>query len=406
MEQLNNPGGAPAPPAGPAGPEAPAIDPAAILVELVQAMTTLADASTKSLANSLSKAKVVQKPSPFKGDQESDARRFLAAYQMWARAQGTALNTVNQEGRATDPDQTEWIRVALSYLQDDAAIWAAPAMEEFANGGVPFYGQWGVFCTEFKARFETVDETVDAKEKLRKLEQGTSTVPEYAALFKQLMARTGYSSADLRDRFYDRLDGKIKDELVHTARPTTSLHELIAVASDLDIRIRQREAERNRERGRSGAYTGTRVARPTVPTVSYNPFIPPATEPVAMDVDATRTREEFARQMKGRCYGCGSSTHTIKDGRHERDLCGHCKRTGHREVVCMEKFLGRNRGQKAAATTEDNNSEPDFPDLDTEEEERAMIQATKIASTKTALAELKEQQKVLAEKIAALEEDF
>ena len=72
----------------------------------------------------------------------------------------------------------------------------------------------------------------------------------------------------------------------------------------------------------------------------------------------------------------------------------------------MEKFLGRNRGQKAAATTEDNNLEPDFPDLDTEEEERAMIQATKIASTKTALAELKEQQKVLAEKIAALEEDF
>lgn len=35
-----------------------------------------------------------------------------------------------------------------------------------------------------------------------------------------------------------------------------------------------------------------------------------------------------------------------------------------------------------------------------------MIQATKIASTKTALMELKEQQKVLAKKIAVLEEDF
>ena len=35
MEQLSNPGGAPAPSAGPAGPEAPAIDPSAILVELV-----------------------------------------------------------------------------------------------------------------------------------------------------------------------------------------------------------------------------------------------------------------------------------------------------------------------------------------------------------------------------------
>ena len=27
----------------------------------------------------------------------------------------------------------EWISMALLYLQDDAAIWAAPAMEEFAN---------------------------------------------------------------------------------------------------------------------------------------------------------------------------------------------------------------------------------------------------------------------------------
>ena len=77
------------------------------------------------------------------------------------------------------------------------AIWATPAMEEFANGGVLFYGQWGVFCTEFKARFETVDKAIDAKERLRKLEQGMSTIPEYAVLFKQLMACTGYSLADL-----------------------------------------------------------------------------------------------------------------------------------------------------------------------------------------------------------------
>ena len=96
-----------------------------------------------------------------------------------------------------DPNQTEWIRVALSYLQDDVAIWAAPAMEEFANRGVLFYGQWGVFYTEFKAHFETIDEAVDAKERLQKLEQGTSTIPEYTALFKQLMACTGYSLADL-----------------------------------------------------------------------------------------------------------------------------------------------------------------------------------------------------------------
>jgi hypothetical protein len=64
-------------------------------------------------------------------------------------------------------------------------------MEEFANGGVPFHSQWETFRDQFKARFETVDEAVDAKEKLQTLWQDTSSVLEYTTLFKQLMARTG-----------------------------------------------------------------------------------------------------------------------------------------------------------------------------------------------------------------------
>jgi hypothetical protein len=42
-----------------------------------------------------------------------------------------------------------------------------------------------------------VDEAVDGKEKLRVLWQNNSSIPEYTALFKELMSRTGYSSADL-----------------------------------------------------------------------------------------------------------------------------------------------------------------------------------------------------------------
>jgi hypothetical protein len=196
MDQHNNPGGGPAAAAPPPAPADP-------MVQLAEAMATLANISTMQLASNLSKAKAVQKPSPFKGEQGSDARRFLAAFTMWGMAQGTALNTVDQQGTAVDRPDSEWICTALSYLQDDAAIWASPAMEEFANGGVPFDNQWENFRQEFKARFETVDEAVDAKEKLRVLWQNQSTVPEYAVLFKELMARTGYSRPDLRDRFYD-----------------------------------------------------------------------------------------------------------------------------------------------------------------------------------------------------------
>ena len=242
MDPGNNPGGGPAVDAPPNPSTADAI------TRLAEAMATLANVSTMQLANSLSKAKAVQKPAAFKGEQGSDARRFLTAFTMWALAQGTALNVVDQQGDPVDSRDREWIRAALSYLQDDAAIWAAPSMEKFANGGVPFDGQWATFRDQFKARFETVDEVVDAKEKLRVLWQDSSTVPEYAALFKELMARTGYSTADLRDRFYEHLSPQIKDELVHTARPIETLDNLITVASGIDIRVRQRKAERERER--------------------------------------------------------------------------------------------------------------------------------------------------------------
>ena len=88
---------------------------------------------------------------------------------MWAMAQGTALNIVDQQGTAISHRDMEWIRAALSYLQDDTSIWASPAMEEFATGGVPFGNRWDTFRKHFKARFETVDKVIDAKEKLRVL---------------------------------------------------------------------------------------------------------------------------------------------------------------------------------------------------------------------------------------------
>jgi len=238
---------------------------------LAEAIANLANISAMGLANNLSKAKAVQKPSPFKGEQGSDAWQFLATYTLWTMTQGTALNVVDQQGNPVDHKEMEWIRAALSYLQDKASVWAAPSMEEFTDGGVPFNGQWDTFRHQFKEQFETVDETVDAKEKLHVLWQGGSTVPEYAALFKESMAWTGYSSMDLRDRFYDHLSVHIKDELVHTARPVDTLDRLIVVASNLDIRMRQHQVEKERERRCTRVLTEVMAiltARHSIPFIS------------------------------------------------------------------------------------------------------------------------------------------
>jgi hypothetical protein len=296
----------------------------------------------------------------------------------------------------------EWIRAALSYLQDDASIWAAPSMEIFASGGVPFDGLWETFRAQFKARFETVDEAVDAKEKLRVLWQGKTTVPKYAAQFKEYMMRTGYSATDLRDRFYDHLTSTIKDELVHTARPNDTLDSLILVATDLDVRIRQRQSEKEREEKRYGAGKGAVMPTPTRST----PFVPPAADPTAMEVDATHTREEFIRRMKGKCFGCGSVAHNKRDGNHEREICTYCRRVGHRDVVCFDKFIGKPRGQQIAAMMEEMEREAESPGLssgESEEVEKVEVAAT----TNVTLNQLLEQQKQLSEQISAWrEQDF
>ena len=382
---------APAPPPAQAAQAAPAQppDPTQLLLQsmalLTQSMTKLATATTSS-------SKAVQKPASFSGEQGGEARRFLAAFTMWAMTQGASLNRLDANGIAVGPKDDQWIRTVLSYMQDDAALWATPAMEDITLGHTPFNNDWNEFRRQFKARFESVDEAVDAKERLRKLWQGTLTVPEYAARFSELAGRTGYSGADLRDRFYDHLADPIKDELVHTARATGTLEELIAVTADIDVRVRQCRAEKARQQGRTPATSSTRT-----PAIAHvTPFTPAARDPNAMEVDATRTRDEFNRLMRGKCYGCGSEAHVKKDGGHDREVCNYCRRVGHREVVCMDKFLKKPRSQRASATAEGEG----------EAQTAASTSTPPAADTAGLLAQLMEQQKLLAEQIAALQQSF
>ena len=109
--------------------------------------------------------------------------------------------------------------------------------------------------------------------------------------------------------------------------------------------------------------------------------------------------------MRGRCFSCGSTAHTKKDGNHEREVCKHCMRVGHREGVCLARYMGKPKSQKAAATQEEEEVVvEDLSDDSLEEEEEEV----KIAATSSnTLTQLLEQQKALAEQIAKWrEEDF
>jgi hypothetical protein len=272
---------------------------------------------------------VIPKPKAWDGKGGSvEARHFLAAFNNYAQAQGDPLNTFNQPTNVWIINQTSWIQSVLNLMEGDTRTWALPHLEELQHGRDPFGGIWQTFVDQFSRRFAPLDTAESAREALKKIRQGKGSVPEYMAQFDQHTGQTGWSDADHRQRFYDGLSEFVKDGLALTDRPIGTFDEVRAAAQVIDQRYRQRQAEKKGH------------------TTSHTPF-GASSDPNAMQVDATRTggtgnnnnsngpkkdRASYMKHMQGKCYGCGSTQHTKKDGGHERDICNHCGKVGHRST--------------------------------------------------------------------------
>jgi hypothetical protein len=137
---------------------------------LTQAMADMSRAVATASATRSVVSNVYKPPQPFKGQRGPDARRFLAAFWVWA-AQQPQLQ-----------DYEQWIAAVFGYLHDDTAIWATPYLEQQKRGETPFDGSWSKFEEKFKARFETVDKQYDAIEYIKSLKQGSLSVVEYIVL--------------------------------------------------------------------------------------------------------------------------------------------------------------------------------------------------------------------------------
>ena len=217
-------------------------------------------------------------------------------------------------------------------MDKDACTWALPYLEELGRGKLPFSGNWADFETAFTQRFMPQDAQDVVHEALKNIKQGKQTVAEYTSKFDQYTMQTGWSDADHRTRYYEGLSDKVKDSMAITDQPIATFDELRKVAQILDQRICQREAEKK----------GQTFSNMSQGTSSRNPD--------AMEVDAScqgnqpsekKTHNAYLAFMKGKCFGCRSKEHNKKDGNHERDVCHHCGRPGHRSTVCRSKFMGK-----------------------------------------------------------------
>ena len=129
-------------------------------------------------------------------------------------------------------------------MEDKAHIWVLPYLEEIAQGGTPFGGDYDQFIMALNKRFVPMDSAEAAQDALKQLKQGKDSMAEYQAKFDQFTAQTGWSDADHCTWFYDGLNETIKDNLTISDRLIGSLTELRQATQILEQQMHQRQAEK------------------------------------------------------------------------------------------------------------------------------------------------------------------
>lgn len=120
-------------------------------------------------------------------------------------------------------------------MEGDAADWATSIVKGMETLTPPFT-DYLAFVTAFCTQFETVVEAGDALTALEQLWQGTKTVQDYTALFKQHAGCMRLSDDDKLIRYQKHLSTFIKDRLAETDHVHNTFDTIVVIATDIDKR--------------------------------------------------------------------------------------------------------------------------------------------------------------------------
>lgn len=136
---------------------------------------------------------------------------------------------------STDKSRIAFI---ISLLTGKAAQWATAVVENNS----PVCRSYSEFTKEMRKIFDHPLKGKEASKRLLSLNQGSSSVSQYAIDFCILAAESGWDDTALQGVFMRGLTDGVKDELA-ARDETNSLEELISLATRLDNRLRERQRE-------------------------------------------------------------------------------------------------------------------------------------------------------------------
>lgn len=200
---------------------------------------------------------------------------------------------------ATYTNDRARIAYVITLLVDKARAWATSVWQRQG----PECSDFNKFTEDMIRVFDQSVASEDAAKKLMSIQQGKTSVADYAIAFRTLSAVSGWNEPALVSAFHHGLSDPVKDGLASVDCPS-SLESLIAHAIRLDNRLRERRRDAARR---------TPDAPPGPPWPS-TPAIPETTEPMQIGRTRLSAAEKERRRRERCCLYCG------KKG-HFRDTC-------------------------------------------------------------------------------------